>query len=173
MSVPILQSGRSRSRWGSGLRRWRLAISAIAARLWMCAICPALRLAVENCAPGEVYNLGGDDIYSVEELVEAVREQVNFSFAVEQRPADEVLRRTGDGRRQCEVSEPLCVDCEDSSGGDFTRHAGVVESAAWGSGAARAGAAGGKRPSPQSGPLNPGSFRSDRRPACGSAMRAN
>ena len=47
---------------------------------------PALRLAVENCAPGEVYNLGGDDIYSVEELVEAVREQVNFSFAVEQRP---------------------------------------------------------------------------------------
>ena len=46
---------------------------------------PALRLAVENCVPGEVYNLGGDEIYSVEELVEAVRVQVGFSFDVEQR----------------------------------------------------------------------------------------
>jgi nucleoside-diphosphate-sugar epimerase len=45
----------------------------------------ALRLSVEHCEPGEVYNLGGDDVYSVQELVEAIREQATFNFGVEQR----------------------------------------------------------------------------------------
>jgi len=46
----------------------------------------ALWLSVEHCKAGEVYNLGGDDIYSVQELVEAIRAQVAFGFDVEQRP---------------------------------------------------------------------------------------
>ncbi len=45
----------------------------------------ALWLSVEHCKAGQVYNLGGDDIYSVQELVEAIRRQVAFSFEVEQR----------------------------------------------------------------------------------------
>ncbi|MFZ0883302.1 MAG: GDP-mannose 4,6-dehydratase [Candidatus Acidiferrales bacterium] len=54
----------------------------------------ALWLSVERCKPGEVYNLGGDDVYSVQELVEAIGEQVTFNFGVEQRtelmrPCDE------------------------------------------------------------------------------------
>lgn len=46
----------------------------------------ALWLSVEHCRPGEVYNLGGDDVYSVRELVHAIRAQVGFKFDVEQLP---------------------------------------------------------------------------------------
>jgi GDP-4-dehydro-6-deoxy-D-mannose reductase len=45
-----------------------------------------LWLAAEYCKAGEVYNLGGDDIYSVQEVVEAIRTLVGFNFDVEQRP---------------------------------------------------------------------------------------
>jgi len=49
----------------------------------------ALWLSVEHCKAGEVYNLGGDDIYSVQELVEAIRAQVAFSFEMLMRSCDE------------------------------------------------------------------------------------
>jgi len=40
----------------------------------------------EHCEFGEVYNLGGDDVYSVADIVEAVRVQVGIAFKSEQRP---------------------------------------------------------------------------------------
>ncbi|MGA8022834.1 MAG: GDP-mannose 4,6-dehydratase [Candidatus Acidiferrales bacterium] len=46
----------------------------------------ALWLSAASCQPGEVYNLGGDDVYSVRELVGAIREQMPCNFHVEQRP---------------------------------------------------------------------------------------
>jgi GDP-4-dehydro-6-deoxy-D-mannose reductase len=46
----------------------------------------ALWLSIEHCRPGEVYNLGGDDVYSVQELVNAIRAQVGFKFELEQLP---------------------------------------------------------------------------------------
>jgi nucleoside-diphosphate-sugar epimerase len=50
-----------------------------------------LWLAADYCKVGEVYNLGGDDIYSVQELVEAIRTLLGFNFEIEQRP--ELMRR--------------------------------------------------------------------------------
>jgi GDP-4-dehydro-6-deoxy-D-mannose reductase len=46
----------------------------------------ALWLSAEHCVIGEVYNLGGDDVYSVQEVVEVIRTQVTTTFEVEQRP---------------------------------------------------------------------------------------
>jgi GDP-4-dehydro-6-deoxy-D-mannose reductase len=40
----------------------------------------------DHCKAGEVYNLGGDDVYSVQEVVDAVRAQVKAPFKTEQRP---------------------------------------------------------------------------------------
>jgi GDP-4-dehydro-6-deoxy-D-mannose reductase len=40
----------------------------------------------DHCEVGEVYNLGGDDVYSAQEVVEAIRAQVSFPFNIEQRP---------------------------------------------------------------------------------------
>ena len=42
--------------------------------------------AADCCEVGEVYNLGGDDVYSIQEVIEAIRSQVTFRFEVEQRP---------------------------------------------------------------------------------------
>ncbi|HEY0704511.1 MAG TPA: GDP-mannose 4,6-dehydratase [Candidatus Acidoferrales bacterium] len=44
-----------------------------------------LWLSAGHCKIGEVYNLGGDDVYSVQELIEAIRTQVNIPFKIEQR----------------------------------------------------------------------------------------
>jgi nucleoside-diphosphate-sugar epimerase len=46
----------------------------------------ALWSSADHCKVGEVYNLGGDDIYSIQEVIEAIRTQVTFRFEVEQRP---------------------------------------------------------------------------------------
>jgi nucleoside-diphosphate-sugar epimerase len=46
----------------------------------------ALRLSVEHCEIGEVYNLGGDDVYSVQEVIEAIRTQMTVPFEIKQRP---------------------------------------------------------------------------------------
>src|SRR5208282_1502049 len=46
----------------------------------------ALWLSAKYCKAGEVYNIGGDDIYSVQELVDAIRAQLGLSFDVDQRP---------------------------------------------------------------------------------------
>jgi GDP-4-dehydro-6-deoxy-D-mannose reductase len=46
----------------------------------------ALWSSADHCKVGEVYNVGGDDVYSIQELIEAIRSQVKFRFDVEQRP---------------------------------------------------------------------------------------
>jgi len=45
-----------------------------------------LWLASEYCAPGEVYNVGGDHIYSVQELIDTIRAAVHTDFRVVQEP---------------------------------------------------------------------------------------
>lgn len=47
----------------------------------------ALWLSAERCEAGEVYNVGASAIYSVQELVEAIRPHVNVAFNTEQDPA--------------------------------------------------------------------------------------
>jgi GDP-4-dehydro-6-deoxy-D-mannose reductase len=46
-----------------------------------------LWLSAERSVPGEVYNLGADRIYSIQEVIEAIRAFVKVPFAVEQDPA--------------------------------------------------------------------------------------
>jgi GDP-4-dehydro-6-deoxy-D-mannose reductase len=45
----------------------------------------ALWLSADHCKAGEVYNIGGDDAHSVQELVELMGELANIEFKVEQR----------------------------------------------------------------------------------------
>jgi GDP-4-dehydro-6-deoxy-D-mannose reductase len=45
-----------------------------------------LWLASELCVPGDVYNLGGDQIYSVEEIIGVIRKALRVPFAIEQDP---------------------------------------------------------------------------------------
>ncbi len=56
-----------------------------------------------RCEVGEVYNLGGDDVYSVREIVDLIRAQVTTSFKIEQqhelmRACDEPVT-TGDNSK--------------------------------------------------------------------------
>jgi GDP-4-dehydro-6-deoxy-D-mannose reductase len=46
-----------------------------------------LWLSAEHCEAGDVYNLGGYKIYSVQALIEAIREHVRVAFSVKQVPA--------------------------------------------------------------------------------------
>jgi GDP-4-dehydro-6-deoxy-D-mannose reductase len=46
-----------------------------------------LWLAAEYCEAGEVYNLGGNGIYSIQEVIEAIRAQVKVPFSITQDPA--------------------------------------------------------------------------------------
>lgn len=46
----------------------------------------ALWWSADRCSAGEVYNLGGDVVYSVEQLIALLRAQVDFGFDVHQRP---------------------------------------------------------------------------------------
>jgi GDP-4-dehydro-6-deoxy-D-mannose reductase len=46
----------------------------------------ALWLATERCEPGEVYNVGGNEIYSVQEIIDVVRAGVNTEFILQQDP---------------------------------------------------------------------------------------
>lgn len=46
-----------------------------------------LWLAAEHCEPGEVYNLGAESIYSVEEIIEEIRSQVGVKFELEREPS--------------------------------------------------------------------------------------
>jgi GDP-4-dehydro-6-deoxy-D-mannose reductase len=46
-----------------------------------------LWLSAEHCEPGEVYNVGATQIYSVQELIETIRTRVKVPFQVEQIPA--------------------------------------------------------------------------------------
>jgi GDP-4-dehydro-6-deoxy-D-mannose reductase len=47
---------------------------------------PALWQSAERCEPGEVYNLGGDAVYSVQDLVDELRAQTGLQFEIDQRP---------------------------------------------------------------------------------------
>jgi GDP-4-dehydro-6-deoxy-D-mannose reductase len=46
-----------------------------------------LWLSADHCEPGDVYNLGGDRIYSIEEVIETIRAHTNRGFAIDQDPA--------------------------------------------------------------------------------------
>jgi GDP-4-dehydro-6-deoxy-D-mannose reductase len=55
-----------------------------------------LWLSAEHCVHGEVYNLGGDKVYSVQEIIDAIRSEVRVSFRIQQdpslmRPCDEPI----------------------------------------------------------------------------------
>ena len=45
-----------------------------------------LWLSAERCKAGEVYNLGGDHIYSIQELIETIRAHVGVAFNTKQDP---------------------------------------------------------------------------------------
>jgi GDP-4-dehydro-6-deoxy-D-mannose reductase len=71
----------------------------------------------DHCKLGEVYNLGGDDVYSVREVIETIRAHVAVPFEIEQRPelmrsCDEPLT-TGDNaklRRCCTWKPQVRLD---------------------------------------------------------------
>jgi nucleoside-diphosphate-sugar epimerase len=46
----------------------------------------ALWLSAESCKAGDVYNIGADQIFSVQEVIEAIRSQMQVSFTVQQQP---------------------------------------------------------------------------------------
>ncbi len=46
-----------------------------------------LWLSAEHCAAGDVYNLGGDKVYSVQQLIDALRSEVRVGFQIQQDPA--------------------------------------------------------------------------------------
>ena len=52
----------------------------------------ALWLAPEYCADGDVYNVGGTQTFSVQEMIDAIAAEVNVPFSVEQDPA--LMRRS-------------------------------------------------------------------------------
>ena len=45
-----------------------------------------LWLAAECCEPGDVYNLGASQVYSIQEIIEAIQSCVKVSFSVEKDP---------------------------------------------------------------------------------------
>jgi len=45
-----------------------------------------LWLSADCCEPGEVYNLGGDQIYAVQEIIEAIRPHLEKQFSIQQDP---------------------------------------------------------------------------------------
>jgi GDP-4-dehydro-6-deoxy-D-mannose reductase len=47
----------------------------------------ALWLAAERCEPGEVYNVGGSQVYSIQEVIDMIRAQSKAGFSIEQDPA--------------------------------------------------------------------------------------
>jgi GDP-4-dehydro-6-deoxy-D-mannose reductase len=47
----------------------------------------ALWISAERCELGEVYNVGAEYVYSIQEVVEAVRKQVSVGFEIQQDPA--------------------------------------------------------------------------------------
>jgi GDP-4-dehydro-6-deoxy-D-mannose reductase len=46
----------------------------------------ALWIAAEKCKPGDVYNIGADQIFSVQEVIDAIRAQMKIAFTVQQQP---------------------------------------------------------------------------------------
>jgi GDP-4-dehydro-6-deoxy-D-mannose reductase len=46
-----------------------------------------LWLSAEHCAAGDVYNLGGDNVFSVHEIIDTIRAMVRVEFCIQQDPA--------------------------------------------------------------------------------------
>ena len=72
-----------------GIRSPKMAVGNLANRRSIVDVrdlAPALWQAALHGQAGEVYNLGGDDVYSVQEVLDAIRAQVAFDFEVEQQP---------------------------------------------------------------------------------------
>lgn len=45
-----------------------------------------LWLAAERCEAGDVYNVGGTQIYSIEEVIQTIRDQMDVAFSIQQDP---------------------------------------------------------------------------------------
>jgi nucleoside-diphosphate-sugar epimerase len=72
-----------------GMRQASLAVGNLNTRCALIDVRDMVRglwLAPERCEPGEVYNVGGTQIYSVQELIEIIRNRVSTDFRVEQDP---------------------------------------------------------------------------------------
>jgi GDP-4-dehydro-6-deoxy-D-mannose reductase len=72
-----------------GIRSPKMAVGNLANRRSIADVrdlVPALWQAALHGQTGEVYNLGGDEVYSVQQVIDAIRAQVTFDFEVEQRP---------------------------------------------------------------------------------------
>jgi GDP-4-dehydro-6-deoxy-D-mannose reductase len=93
-----------------GLRSCRLPVGNLVSRraiLDVRDLVRALWLSAERCEPGSVYNVGGDRIYSVRELIDAITGQTETRFEIEQdaslmRACDEPVIAGDTGRfRRC------------------------------------------------------------------------
>jgi GDP-4-dehydro-6-deoxy-D-mannose reductase len=82
----------------------------------------ALWISAERCELGEVYNVGAEYVYSVQEIIEAIRAQVSVGFEIQQdpalmRPSDEpvIAGDTSKFRSRCEWRPeiPLSVTIRD------------------------------------------------------------
>lgn len=73
-----IQSGRGALRVGNlSTKRAILDVRDLVRALWLAAI---------HCEPGEVYNVGGNAIYSVQELIEEIGRQSAIAFPIEPDP---------------------------------------------------------------------------------------
>src|SRR5215469_14205222 len=73
-----------------GLRAPILTAGNLNKRRAICDVRDLVRglwLSAECCEHGEVYNLGSDKIYSIEELIDAIRVEMRAPFTIEQDPA--------------------------------------------------------------------------------------
>lgn len=64
-------------RVGNRTRRAIIDVRDLVRGLWLSAEC---------CTPGDVYNLGANQIYSIQEIIEAIQGEVKQPFAVEEDP---------------------------------------------------------------------------------------
>jgi GDP-4-dehydro-6-deoxy-D-mannose reductase len=71
LQAPVMHAGNLTS------RRSILDVRDLVSALWLSA---------GHCKAGEVYNVGGENCYSVSEVIEAIGVQLKLRFAVEQRP---------------------------------------------------------------------------------------
>jgi nucleoside-diphosphate-sugar epimerase len=99
---------------------------------------PALWRSAEDCVIGEVYNLGGDKVFSGQEIIEAIRTQMKVAFKVEQRTdlmrtCDEPLTAGDNSKfRGCSAWAPgitLATTLRDMLGWWRTRLAGSLQHA--------------------------------------------
>lgn len=73
-----------------GLRRPVLTVGNLDKRRAIIDVRDLVRglwLSAEHCQAGEVYNLGSEQIYSIEEVIAAIRLYVSADFTVQQDPA--------------------------------------------------------------------------------------